>query len=388
MSEAMALKTNVYRSISEVSVSEWRKVYPEAIEDYAFFKAMEESALAQFSFSYCSVYDRGELVGVAPFFLMDFHIDMAIRGHLQRVSRAIKKVFPRALNVKTLFCGLPMGQGRIGLKGDTQKALGGVCACMEDIAKREKAAVIVFKDFSGSYAGVLQPLLKQGFLRVQSLPSTVMNITFDSFDGYLATLSSSSREGFRRKFKKMAKDNPPISMEVVSGLDEETARQVHTLYLQTARQADVQFEVLPQDFFKNISRNMPEEVRFFLWRTEDRRLIAFAFCLVRGDYFVDYYLGFDYKVAHKYNLYLVRFRDLLNWCVSHKIKTYEMGQSSYEIKRRLGFKFMPLFIYAKPCSKLIVPFFKFHNKFMMFERFDPVFKEMLDDDALAQPSAA
>lgn len=388
MSEPMLFKTKVFRSISEVSVSDWESIYPEAIEGYAFFKTIEESGLEQFSFLYCLVYDGDALVGVAPFFLMDFNIDMAVQGFLLRISKAIKRVLPKALTMKTLFCGLPMGQGRIGLKRDKEKVLGCICECMEDIARQERVSILVFKDFNGSCANDLRPLLRRGFLRSQSLPSTAMDITYDSFDGYLKTLSSSSREGFRRKFKKMAKDNPPLEMEVVTDLDEGAARQVHALYLQTALQSDVEFEVLPFDFFMNISKNLPQEARFFLWRTPERKLIAFALCLVRGDYFIDYYLGFDYSVAHQYNLYLVRFRDLLNWCIEHKMKVYEMGQASYEIKRRLGFKFLPLYIYTKPFNKMIAPFFRFHNKFLMFERFDPVFKEMRQEGAVFRPSGA
>jgi predicted N-acyltransferase len=286
------------------------------------------------------------------------------------------------MSIKTLFCGLPMGQGRIGLKGDKENVLASICECMEEVARKNKASIIVFKDFNDSYAEDLQLLLKRGFLKSHSLPSTVMKIDFDSFEGYFKNLSSSSREGFRRKFKKIAKDNPPITMEVCGSLDEATASQVHALYLQTAQQSDVEFEMLPKDFFINVSKSLPNEASFFLWRTQDKKLIAFAFCMVKGDYFVDYYLGFDYTVAHKYNLYLVRFRGLLEWCVANKMKTYEMGQSSYEIKRRLGFKFLPLYIYTKPCNKLIAPFFRFHNKFLMFERFDPVFKEMRQEGAV------
>jgi hypothetical protein len=380
------LRTKIYTSVSQIPVVDWEQVYPQAIEGYAFFKTLEESGLSQFSFLYCLVYDGAKVVGIAPFFLMDFHIDMAVQGVLRKVSKAIKRIAPGIMSMKTLFCGLPMGQGRVGLKGDKELVLGSICECLEEVARQRKASILVFKDFNDSSVPDLELLLRRGFLRSQSLPSAAMNITFDSFEGYLKTLSGSSREGFRRKFKKMDKENPEISMEVHTTVDEDVARQAHALYLQTALQSDVEFEVLPPEFFINASKNLPDQARFFLWRTPDKKMIAFAFCLVKADYFVDYYLGFDYSVAHTYNLYLVRFRGLLEWCIANKMKTYEIGQSSYEIKRRLGFKFMPLSIYTKPCSRLIAPFFRFHNKFLMFERFDPVFKQMRQEGAVFEPA--
>ena len=102
---------------------------------------------------------------------------------------------------------------------------------------------------------------------------------------------------------------------------------------------------------------MPGETRFFLW-TIDKKIVAFAFCLVSGDYFIDYYLGFDYAVAYDYHLYFVRFRDLMNWCIGNKIKKYEMGATGYEPKRRLGFNFIPLYIYVKHLNKFFNPIFK------------------------------
>ncbi len=282
-----------------------------------------------------------------------------------------------------------MGQGRIGLKAGTdaekEEIVRAICESMEGIAAKERASILVFKDFNQANSELLGAYFyKQGYSCSKSLPSTSMNIVFDSFEGYLKSLSSSSREGFRRKFKKI-ENNPPTALEITGCPDEESLCQLYGLYMQTVRRSEIEFEVLPLDFFRNISRNMPDNAKFFLWRMEGR-LVAFALCLTKGDYFIDYYLGFDYCVAHQYNLYLVRFRDLMNWCIANKMKTYEMGQANYEVKRRLGFEFLPLFVYSKPRSRLLRPFFRFHHRFLMFENFDPVFKQMQSQPAAAGSS--
>jgi predicted N-acyltransferase len=151
--------------------------------------------------------------------------------------------------------------------------------------------------------------------------------------------------------------------------------EVHRLYLQTYKKQDIGLEKVPMVFFKNISRNMPKETKYFLWRIE-AKLVAFAFCLISGDYFIDYYLGFDYSVAYQYRLYFVRFRDLIQWCLAHGIKTYEMGQTGYEAKRRLGFNFIRLYFYMKHRNPLLNPFFNLVSYFMKPENFDPVFKKI------------
>jgi len=145
--------------------------------------------------------------------------------------------------------------------------------------------------------------------------------------------------------------------------------------LQTEARGDMQFEILPKRFFDAISDNMPAEAKYFLWRVNGK-LVAFALCLISGGHFVDYYLGFDYSVAHEYHLYFIRFRDLMNWCIQNGMKTYEMGPTGYEPKRRLGFGFVPLYAYAKHRKKWIRPFFNLLCCVMKPENYDPIFKQM------------
>ncbi len=277
------------------------------------------------------------------------------------------------MNPRILICGLPMGQGRIGIAQEPWVIIKAIYKGMEQIARQEQAGIIAFKDFDLSYRKVLDECLDSGFLRIDSLPSTDMDIHFSSFDEYLKTLSSVSRSGLKRKFKKID-GKVKIDLEITNKLDDSVLDRVYTLYLQTCERQEVGLEKLSIDFFKNISRNMPHETRFFLWRI-DNKIAAFAFCLASGDYFIDYYLGFDYSVAHQYHLYFVRFRDLMNWCIENKIKKYEMGATGYEPKRRLGFNFIPLYIYVKHRNKLFNPIFKTLCRVLQPSNFHPVFKE-------------
>jgi predicted N-acyltransferase len=256
--------------------------------------------------------------------------------------------------------------------------------CMQELAAKEKASMLIFKDFASAYNDVLEPFLKKGFSRVESLPSTEMDINFGSFEDYLKTLSRSSRDGLKRNFKKV--DNKAkINFEVKDILDDGELAQIHELYLQTYEKLDIGLEKLPVNFFKNVCRNMPGNIKFFLWRIEGK-LAAFAFCLFSGDYFIDYYLGFDYSLAHDYYLYFIRFRDLLKWCITHGIKKYEMGQTVYEAKRRLGFSFIRLYFYMKHRNPFLNPLFCIVSPLFKPENFDPVFKEMKNKNPLSRPA--
>ncbi len=375
------LEIKVVKKIEDLPQGDWEKVFPAALENYNFFKTLDQSSFEQFSFFYLLAYENNHPVAATSCFLFNFPLDVAVNGKIKFLFSAIKKILPNIFSPRVLICGLPMGAGRIGITRDADRVILALDDCLEKIAGEHKAAMVIFKDFTAGYDQMLKPLLSRGFSKIESFPSTEMEINFKSFDEYLKTLSRVSRDGLKRNFKKVD-GKLKIEMEVTNVLNDATAEAAHQLYRQTMNRQEMGLENLPLDFFKNASRNMPNEVKFFLWRSEGK-LIAFAFCLVRGDYFIDYYLGFDYALAHQYHLYFVRFRDLLNWCIEHGVKRYEMGVTAYEPKRRLGFKFIRFYFYMKHRNRLLNRFVGLVSHFMKPANFDPVFKQMEANDAAA-----
>ena len=364
------IKIKIVKKIEEIPPRDWNSVFPDAIENYYFFKTLDESKLPQFKFFYILVYNNNIPIGAAGCFIMNFPLDIAVRGILKWFTRLFKSLFYPLICPRILICGLPMGQGRIGLAADPETVIKAIYKGMEEIANEEKIKIIAFKDFISDYRKILDKFLDRGFIRIDSLPSTDMDINFTSFEQYLKTLSSVSRSGLKRKFKEIDARGA-IDLEITNKLEEAVLGDVYALYLQTYEKQEIGLEKLSIDFFRNISKNMPDEIKFFLWRINNK-LAAFAFCLVSKDYFIDYYLGFDYSVAYEYHLYFVRFRDLLNWCIEHKIKKYEMGPTGYEPKRRMGFKLIPLSIYVKHRNKFINPFFRIISRIMKPSNFQPV----------------
>lgn len=368
----MTLKTRVVRKITDVDRDAWHKVYPDSLESYDFFKALDESNLDQFSFYYILVYDRSNLVGATNCFMLEYSLDTSINGPLRRLSNAVKRINPKIFSLKTLVCGMPMGQGRLGLRGDRDAVFRVMVRRMEQIAKKEKAAILAFKDFDQSYTPVLDTLQHQGFAKFDSLPTTMLNVWFRDFEEYINTLSAPNRYDLRRKFRKVG--HVPFVFSEVERLTDKDLADVYRLYMQVVEKHEMGFEVLPMAFFANVPKNMPGRTRYFLWHL-DEKLVAFLFCLVSSDMLIDYYVGMDYAVAHKYHLYFVKFRDVLNWCISHKIKRYEMGITGYEPKRRLGFDFVPLYLYAKLRNPVFRPIFNLICQFLKFENFDPSLKK-------------
>lgn len=374
MNVESGFKINIARKIEEIRPQDWNKVFPRVLENYYFFKTLDESNFSQFSFFYILVYDNDLPVGAASCFIMNFPLDLAVEGIFRKCTNFIKSIAPSILSPRVLICGLPMGPGRIGITSEPEKVIKAIVKGMEEIAEKEKIGIIAFKDFLSDDKNIFDKFLDNGFFRIDSLPSTDMDIPFTNFDEYLKTLTSARRNDLKRKFKKID-GKVKIDLEITNQLEDGVLNNVYDLYLQTYEKYEMQLEKLTPDFFKNISKNMLHETKFFLWRINNK-LVAFAFCLVSGDYFIDYYLGFDYSVAYQYHLYYVKFRDLMKWCIENKIKKYDMGYTAYEPKRRLGFNLVSLYIYAKLRNKFLNPFFRILCHLLQPSNFEPIFKEL------------
>lgn len=368
------LTTRIVNRITEIPPQDWDKAFPDIPENHNFLKTLDETLFGQFTFYYILVSEDGLPVGCAPCFVMDFPIDIAVSNPLKIFFNAVRKIAPKIVNPRVVLCGIPMGIGRIGVIKRPDEVLEAINAGLEKIAEENKAAAVIFKDFTASCDAMLKPLLGKGFLKIESFPYAEMNVRFSSFEEYLTTLSRASREGLKRKLKK-ADGKVKIDLEVRGELDNDTLSGVYELYMNTCRKQEMGFERLTPDFFKNISSNMPGEAKYFLWRVEGK-LAAFGLCLVHGEKFIDYYLGFDYEIANRYGLYFIRFRDLLSWCIAKGLGKYEMGQTSYESKRRLGFNFARLYYYVKHRNRLFNRLVPFVGWLVKPENFNPIFKQI------------
>jgi len=311
---------------------------------------------------------------------MKYPLDTSINGPLRRVTNSIKKLMPNIFSLKAVICGMPMGQGKIGIKGDTGAVMNVILRRIEQIAKKNKAPLIAFKDFDREQTKLLDPLRDKGFTKFDSLPTTMLNVWYKDFEEYLTTLSSASRYDLRRKFKRVD-GHVNIDFKIVDALNEGELREIYKLYLEIVEKHDMGFELLPIEFFRNMPVNMPGRTKYFLWRI-DEKLVMFLFGLASKDLFIDYYVGLDYSITHKYHLYFVKFRETLNWCIKNGIKQYEMGITGYEPKRRLGFDFVPLYLYVKLRNRALRPAFNFICQFLKFENFDPSLKKGKEQRAI------
>jgi predicted N-acyltransferase len=281
-------------------------------------------------------------------FSADFNLDIAVEGVFCRIIKLTRKVLPRFLIIKTLFCGSPFSEyGVIGIRGDSRsdpelnvQLLAGI----KDLASKLGAPLILFKDFPEDGTLFLDVLKSKRFTKVESFPTVLLDLNFSSFEGYLKSLGSSTRKNLNKKIKQAyARGNIEVKVvqEAGSQID-----QIIKLYENTYHSGSTKFERLNRKFFLQVSEDLREHTRFFLYYV-DGALAAFNLCFVYRDLLIDKFIGFNYDISNRYNLYFVSWAYNIKWCIDNSLRYYHPGQTDYEPKIRLGGKIIPLYAYLR-----------------------------------------
>jgi hypothetical protein len=328
--------------------------------DHRYYEIIGESLKGQFAHYYLFLRDAdGTTRAIQPFLIVRQDIAAGTPAFVRNALARVRRVIPGFLKLRMLMLGCAAAEGDIVLDRVSRSASWTVDALEEilvPVARRLKAALIVFKDYPKHYRQYLDRLCFSGFRRVPSMPAVRMDLDFLDFDDYLNTrLSYATRKNLRRKFRK-AQRGPPIDWEVVTDLSP-CVDEVYPLYRQTLSRSKFRFQELTRSYFCELGRRMNDRVRFFLWRQEGR-VIAFACVIAHDGVLRDTYLGLDYTVALKYHLYFVTWRDIIVWALKNGFHTYHSGPLNYEPKYHLRMALESLDLYVRSPYGCLDPLFK------------------------------
>jgi predicted N-acyltransferase len=333
----------------------WKSAFAHLRKDSRYYEIVEDTICPEFDYRYFAVKDAsGLLIGVQPFFLLDQDLLAGAGPRAKAFVKAARRVWPRFLTMRTLMVGCAAGEGHLDAQGESARLelaealAGGIVRA----ARREKASLIVLKEFPAEYRDALSCFLDKGFARAPNMPMTRLDISqYASFDDYLSrAIKSKRRTEFRKKFKA-AEASSPIELEVAASPDA-VIDEVYALYEQVFARSALQFEKLTKAYFIEVARRMPDKARFFLWR-QDGRVVAFSLCLLQGDALYGEYLGLDYRIALDLHLYFYVMRDIISWAIENGFKSIVSTSLGYAPKLQMRHALEPLDLYIRHTSPLV-----------------------------------
>ncbi|HEV8004350.1 MAG TPA: GNAT family N-acetyltransferase [Planctomycetaceae bacterium] len=353
---------SVYDTIRDVDPDEWNRVrdpHADPFMDPGFVAAVENSLGNTCRFRPLLVRDeQGQPVAAAC--LCYFPVDAAVlaNGFARRIANVINGVAPFLLRVPLLLVGLPVSCGashlRFAPEADREAVLRLIDEQARLFARETKAKCIVFKEFESHECHDLQPLAALGYRQADSLPMNCVPAKHASFDKYLASIPSAKRRTIRKSREKFANSGlRVVHLRGGDGADQVYTEEVHKLYDGVLDRAKVRFERLPAEFFREIARQMPEN-SLFTYIFQGERVVAFAATVLVDEVFDQMFVGYDYELNPKCDLYFNLFFEAVSAAFQRGPRRIYVGQTSDEFKhQKLSSYQVPLSIYVKGTHPLV-----------------------------------
>lgn len=361
----------------------WTSTFTDQRKDYRYYEILDDTLQGQFEHRYFAIVDsKGHVRAIQPFFLVDQDILEGLGAERIHWISLVRRFYPRFFKLRALMVGCSAGEAHLAAT-DTlpvdivaETLSNGII----EQARSLNAQLIVLKEFPSRYRNVLHSFVQRGFARAPSMPMTMLDIGYESFEAYMATaLKSSTRKKFRKKLEATAGITDirlSVTDDAASFIDE-----IYPLYLHVFERSKMQFEKLTKDFFRQLGQRMSDKVRFFAWRRENT-LVAFSLCMVQGDSLYAEYVGFDYSVALDLHLYHYVVRDMISWGISKGYRWFRSSGLNYDPKLHMRHRLDPIDLYVRHTLALPNAIFRLALPWIVPVRYDatlrlfPNYKEL------------
>jgi predicted N-acyltransferase len=333
------------------------EVTPTVFMDPRFLACVEWAfpAPAQGRFVHAMVVDRDERPA-AWASLSTFAVDLLTLAGVavQSIASGVRAISPGFGRLRTLFVGLPvsLGQNHLVLAptAEPEAVVAALDEALDAIAEREGVSLVVWKEFDPAGAARLAPLLARGYRRAESPPMYELDARFSDFADYCAALKSHYRSDVRRSERKFRASG----FRVMQLHDAEAIRrlytpEVHRLYEAVVARSAVKLEVLPIEFFQEVTRRLPELVSLTAI-THGERVVAFNWALMDGRVHHYLFCGIDYAVARDGDLYFNLMYHQLDDALRRGPERIVVGQTADTFKARLGCRATPRYFFVKACG--------------------------------------
>lgn len=345
----------VCERIEEIDAATWDSVVaPHDLQaTHRFVKLCQRSGVENADYRHVLLYHAGELVGVASITRMTVSLDLLSSGGARSVIRWLRRWRPSFLRVPLTICGLPVSFGgsciRFRAGVDATRALEILDDLMARHALDARAPVLCFKEFAEHETTTLDGLKRRGYFRAQSLPYCSLPVRWRSFEEYVSSL----RAGYRRQVRASlrVRSEAGLSVRVVEDFGGECER-IFALYEQVMERAPFQLERLNLAFLQRLNSDLGAQSRAILIE-KDGKLLAAAVMLYAPAVVTFLLAGIDYESHQRYHSYLNLVVEVVREAINAGAETLELGQTSYDLKGRLGAHAAPRYLYLKHRNRLL-----------------------------------
>lgn len=330
-----------------------------------FLKALEASSPINISTYFLGVFISDDLVGLAIIQRVEMYFDDVFRKTSnQFFKRCGKILISKIVKGNALIVGNLMHTGQHGLYFNSEAInqdmfLGQVSEGIQELTKRiksqfgKKIRIIGFKDyFEDDTLHSSQSFFKKlDLYKAQAQPNMIFQIRDNwlSPEDYIVNFNKKYRRRYRTARKK-SKEIVCKELDVndVSGFSNE----IYRLYENVSDNAGVNSFKLHKDHFYQLKKELKDNFKIYGYFLNDE-LIGFYTFIKNHDRLETYFLGYNQKLQHNYQLYLNMLFDMAFFGIENQFNHVIFARTAMEIKSSIGARPHNMNIYLKHTNNII-----------------------------------
>jgi predicted N-acyltransferase len=373
----MPYRCRVFDSIGDVDLDAWRRVCADSgasiFMDPRFIAAVETSMKPDCRFWYVIVDGvDGRPAACACLTAMTIDLLDFTDPRVAWVIRHGPKILSRLRHLKVLFCSLPGSPGDKSLAFASASAspqiLPALDGLMDKLAAENGMDVIIYKEFAEDDLDAMNPLLARGYRRIDIPPMHGLQPSFENFAQYCAALRARYRMQITRSAKKLK--NSGIEQKVLTD-PEEILRvytpDVHALYCQMVAKSDLKVEVLPIEYYRQLTSKLAGQVDLVAL-FKDSKIIGFGWCVHDDSTYHMMYAGIDYELNSEFDLYFNLMFAGFDRALRRRAARINVGQTATVFKSRMGCYSEPRYVFAKGVGPLMSRLFYYGANLLVIKK--------------------
>lgn len=330
-----------HNSIDEINKMDWDRIfYGNILKSFDFFKAQCDANIENAQFMFLVVRSNNITVAIVPCFTYRLKLDVIASSSVKKFSSIIKKRFPNFLSVRIFGVGSLAStcEQHIGIVAGLEiNIYKSVCELISEQIKKKskelKIKLVFVKEVPESQLSEIKQVLSNDYYFYDSLPTNIVPL-FPEVLPYPSGLRHKERYRYRNLTSKFLKN---YYWEKVTNFSHLT-KHFTQYYLATLFKSPSQFEILNEDFFKNINESFAHNS--YLLIAKDNNGVTHSMGLIIEDEntLIPIYLGLNYENSEK-ELKLLHINSMfrvIEEAEKNNKQLVMLGQTSYYSKALCG----------------------------------------------------
>jgi 8-amino-7-oxononanoate synthase len=337
-----------YTSVNELPVDDWNRfVNRDSVGlETEHLSAIEASRINDIHPYYIIGYLNNEPIGIA--YCFSIRIDLARMANIYPadVVETVKAWKPGFMEMRIVEVGhlASLGMTIEISRPYTGEFLHALSCKVDEIAGIEKAELCIVRDIPVDRYNEFSRLKDCGFSPAMGFPIARMELHWNKFEEYLASLKSRKRHNIlQRRLKLQA---PEIKVEIIEDYAPYSERLAELWTNVAKRQNGYQHERLTPSWFEAMSRHLKGRSHIVAIK-HNGTIAAFGLNLTGDKEYFGVAEGLDYDMRDKYELYSNNIFEALRVACELGKKSFNIGITTYDFKTFIGAELDPCIYFIK-----------------------------------------